>query len=518
MPEAKEASFVPIDAEAVAVALKHAAGRGHFPANDDDLTASSGAHKAGLLKKPLAVMYDLDVWDGMLDLLASSFGKGCMHALAVKGTGISSLLKRAVERGFGLECASIGEVLHAQAVGCPADRIVFDSPCKTRAELAYALRQGLHLNVDNFEELKRLAEVRKSLENELPEGGVVGLRINPLCGAGKIAALSVSLADSKFAVPVDLETEILAVFKEYGWLNCIHVHVGSGGMGMHVLVEGVKTACEFSKRINRHLGRRQVTVLDMGGGLHPDYQSDILPGFDKYADQLRQQIDGLLRSPSCSSQEVYFDKVVTEFGQALSAKAGFLATRLEYVKQVQVGGDKSRSVWGRVWERAWALAFGSSHLKMSCQIAVGHFGADLCPRQCYTKEHKRRIEFYDGESCSPMKRSRQCGSYEETKTTHLAGPLCFQGDFPARDLEAPALRPGDFAVLREGGSNTLALFSRHCSRMAPPVLGYRIRREGGAPAVQSLEVLKEAESIKQLCGFWGADVPPGLASVVAEVA
>lgn len=478
-----------IGTEGVAAALHHAAAQGFFPQVDAaaDLDSATASSLGSLLRKPVALMYDLDVWDGMLDRLASSFGPGCMHALAVKGTAVGALLKRAVDRGFGLECASIGEVVHAEALGCPCDRIVFDSPAKTRGELAYSLRQGFHINVDNFEELARLAQIRAELEKKeaLPKDGVVGLRINPLCGAGKIAALSVSVADSKFAVPVSMDTELLAAFEAHPWLTCLHIHVGSGGMGTGTLVEGVKIASEFCQRINKHLGKRQVKVLDIGGGLHPDYTTDKLPPFPEYAERLRCEVPGLLAG---SGGHPLFDRVVTEFGQSLSAKTGFIATRLEYVKQVQGG---------------------------SSQIAVGHMGADMCPRQCYTKDHKRRIEFFDRESCAPLKRCRT-SEKDELRTTHLAGPLCFQGDFPARDLQAPELKAGDFAVLREGGSNTLALFSRHCSRMAPAVLGYKIQREGQHdPKVASMEVLKQPENAEQLLGFWGTSVPTDLQAKLA---
>ena len=39
-------------------------------------------------------------------------------------------------KGHGIECASIGEVLHALNVGFPPEKIVFDSPVKTVPELS----------------------------------------------------------------------------------------------------------------------------------------------------------------------------------------------------------------------------------------------------------------------------------------------------------------------------------------------------------------------------------------------
>lgn len=39
-------------------------------------------------------------------------------------------------QGHGVECASIGELLHAIKVGFPPEKIVFDSPVKTAPELS----------------------------------------------------------------------------------------------------------------------------------------------------------------------------------------------------------------------------------------------------------------------------------------------------------------------------------------------------------------------------------------------
>eukprot|EP00439_Symbiodinium_sp_Y106_P027511 s1849_g3.t1 len=129
----------PIDQDAIAAALQAASLAGHFPSVLDSGCKGS-AGPGPLWRKPLGLLYDLD--DSTLETVEREFGPGCRHTLAVKGTAVGPMLRRAVEKGFGLECASLGEALHAQAVGCPAQLIVFDSPCKTRSELAYALKQG----------------------------------------------------------------------------------------------------------------------------------------------------------------------------------------------------------------------------------------------------------------------------------------------------------------------------------------------------------------------------------------
>jgi diaminopimelate decarboxylase len=324
------------------------------------------------------------------------------------------------------------------------------------------LKNGIHLNIDNFDELNRVIELREQLSDSTAS---VGIRINPESGAGTIAELSVSTSKSKFGISVRFVEDIIAACKKHDWINCIHVHVGSGNMSTDTLVAGIRCAVEVALRVNKETGRRQIRVLDMGGGLAADYSSDACPDFEAYAADLRREVPGLLHD---KSGEPIFDRVITEFGQALNAKSGWLASRAEYVKETADG-----------------LA----------QIPVIHFGADVCLPQCYTGAHVRRFEFFDKESFKPIETA--------PKLTNIAGPLCFQGDMLAKDLQAPALMVDDVVVMREAGANTLSMFSRHCSRFAPKVLGYRMADDDSS--VSELEVLKEAESIESLCAFWGTD-------------
>ena len=51
----------------------------------------------------------------------------------------------------------------------------------------------------------------------------MGLRINPMVGAGQIAALSVSTPDAKFGVSITQKDALLAAFRDHAFLTCVHV-------------------------------------------------------------------------------------------------------------------------------------------------------------------------------------------------------------------------------------------------------------------------------------------------------
>jgi len=119
------------------------------------------------------------------------------------------------------------------------------------------------------------------------------------------------------------------------------------------------------------------------------------------------------------------------------------------------------------------------------RTAVIHLGADMFVRECYNPKawsHRTRLLDPTGRE----KTGRQ-GIW------HLAGPLCFSGDFPVRRATLPPVEPGDIAVIEDVGAYTLAMWSRYNSRQMPRILGHR----RGV-----FTVLREREEPDDLVRFW----------------
>ncbi|HEY6564592.1 MAG TPA: hypothetical protein VIY86_08860, partial [Pirellulaceae bacterium] len=120
--------------------------------------------------------------------------------------------------------------------------------------------------------------------------------------------------------------------------------------------------------------------------------------------------------------------------------------------------------------------------------AVIHVGADFMLRSVYQPDlwpHRFEVLGPDGYP----KRGRLV-------PTALAGPLCFAGDLLARDLPLPDVASGDLILIRDVGAYTLGLWSRHCSRGMPRVVGHD---RGERP---HLHVLRERERPADIVRFW----------------
>ncbi|GBG27686.1 Ornithine decarboxylase [Hondaea fermentalgiana] len=422
------------------------------------------ALEAEVQKKPFAFLYDGDTWEANLaHMREETFKeKHFMHACAVKANPLEYFLRRACELGHGAECASISEVVHSLDVGFAPDRVVFDSPCKTAAEIEFALRKGVHLNMDNLQELARVEAILASGRVNLTPSSIVGIRVNPLVGAGTIAAFSVSTGKSKFGVPLQKSGQeresLLARVVACPWINGVHVHTGSGGMGLDQLVAGVRTAVDFALEINERAGERRIRTLDMGGGLAVNFNvAQQLSDFAPYAAALRKDV------PEIFADNV-FDRVVTEFGAAAQHKFALLASRVEYTKSYDGG-----------------------------RIALIHAGSDVFMRACYCPEtfvHHRVFAF---SSTGEQKEV----SEDERVPTDIAGPLCFAGDVVVRDAKIAPLEVGDIVALADVGGNALSIRTTHCSRQGPQVFVFH-----GANEALTFRQIQDVQPVRDSVRQW----------------
>lgn len=392
------------------------------------------------------LFHDLARLRARLAVLIEAFPPSALHAAAIKANPLRRILEYVRSLGAGAEAASLAELLLAERAGFPAEKIVFDSPAKTREEIAYALSRRVHLNVDNLVELDRAAAWLAAH----PSRSTVGLRVNPQVGAGKILSTSVAGEYSKFGVPLkSRRPEIMQRFLQYDWLKGIHLHVGSQGCPLDLLVEGVAAVFEFAHEVNL-AAKGRIEIFDIGGGLPVSYRSgEEAVSVSRY----RRAIE--TRCPGLMSGEF---KIVTEFGRYLQANAGWAASRVEYVKE-----------------------------DPGLHTAMVHVGADLFLRKCLNPE-----EWHHDISATD--------SGGELKTTPeeryvVAGPLCFSGDIIARGIALPRVKEGDYLLIHDAGAYTLGMWSKYNSRPAPKVIGYYGDSE-------EFQILKPRENLESVLGFW----------------
>lgn len=379
-----------------------------------------------------------------------------LHAFAAKACPLVPVLRLLADAGMGCEVASPGELRLALDAGFAPARIVLDSPAKTRQEISEALGLGISLNADNLDELERIDALRPT-----DSAGVLGLRVNPQVGAGSIGAMSTATATSKFGVALNdagARARVVEAFARRPWLTRLHAHVGSQGCPLPLIAEGLAATHRLAEEINAHVGRRQVTSLDLGGGLPVNFADDtVTPTYAEYAAALTAAEPALLDGRY---------QVVTEFGRSLIAKNGFTAALVEYVKDA--GGRR---------------------------VALTHAGGQVATRTVFMPEAwPVRVSAYGPD-----------GAPKRTPVVRqdVAGPLCFAGDVVARDRPLPALDEGDVVVLHDTGGY---YFSAHWSyNSLPRAAVYGFREDGGRVAFALVRAAQTVREISEENGLAQAD-------------
>ncbi|WWQ69236.1 diaminopimelate decarboxylase [Streptomyces sp. Q6] len=387
-----------------------------------------------------------------------------LHTFAVKASSLVPVLRLLADLGMGCEVASPGEMRLALDAGCAPSRIVLDSPAKTREEITEALARGIALNADNFDELDRIDALRPA-----DCASVIGLRVNPQVGGGSIGAMSTATKTSKFGVALRDEggrERVHQAFAERPWLTRLHAHVGSQGCPLELIAEGIAETYRLAEEINARLGRRQITSLDIGGGLPVNFADDtVRPTYDDYVDALRTAVPGLFEGRY---------GLVTEFGRSLLAKNGFIAARVEYAKTS--GGRR---------------------------IAVTHAGAQTATRTVLMPgSWPLRVGAFDAHG------HPKSGAPE---VQDVAGPCCFAGDVVAEARELPPLEEGDFVVLYDTGAYYFSTPWAYNSLPRPGVHGYAL----DDAAVRCVPV-RDAQTLDEIAAESGAHHADGLLGLAPE--
>ncbi len=371
--------------------------------------AAGSAIAQGLVGEtsPVAGFVDLDGLKATIASLQRTFPDHFMHAFAAKAGSILPLLRIICDAGMGCEVASPGELALARAAGFDPARTVFDSPAKSRTEIAEALSIGMALNIDSFQELDR---VDAWLARNPGCRSVIGIRVNPQVGRGSIAAMSTATDTSKFGIGLEdpgNRERLLAAYRDRPWLTAIHAHVGSQGCPLELIGRGLARTVELAQEANAAIGRRQVATIDIGGGLPVNFSSDAMtPSFADYAAMLRDFVPALFTGEF---------RVITELGRSVLAKNGFILAKVEYTKTM--GG---------------------------LPIAITHAGAQVAIRTVFMPDlWPIRISALD-----PRGRPKTGPKVEQD----VAGPCCFAGDVIAHRRALPLLEPDDWILAHDTGA------------------------------------------------------------------
>jgi len=129
-------------------------------------------------------------------------------------------------------------------------------------------------------------------------------------------------------------------------------------------------------------------------------------------------------------------------------------------------------------------------------ILLTHVGSNAFLREAYqlaTSTWRRRFTVFNKDGT--IKENPQ----DEFRAHDVAGPLCFQGDYIAKDVWLPKdIQLNDILAIHDTGGYTYALYSHYNSRSPHAV--YTAKKDGNGGFL--LECIKREETIKETISFW----------------
>ena len=221
-----------------------------------DLAASHGT--------PLFA-YRLAVAEAQYARLRAVLPKRVRIAYAMKANPHPALLERFQALGASFDCASGGELDRAARLGLGPDRTFYAGPGKQTHELAQALRQGVRIQAEGWEDLARL--------EALAEGPVaVNLRVHPAGGIQEANRIIGGTGPSAFGVD---EEDLPALLARAAGLSKVriaglHLFAASNERSAESLLATHGYVLDLARRLRDSHGLT-LAQIDLGGGLGIPY-------------------------------------------------------------------------------------------------------------------------------------------------------------------------------------------------------------------------------------------------------
>ncbi|MCH2146048.1 MAG: diaminopimelate decarboxylase [Phycisphaerales bacterium] len=348
-----------------------------------------------------------------------------LTCFAVKSCSNISVLQLLGEHGAGMDIVSGGELQRALAAGVDPARCVYAGVGKTDEEIEFALRSGIgFFNCESSPEYRNIERIASRL-------GVtarIALRVNPDVDPGAHRHTTTGVRATKFGIDIE---DTLAFFEAHaGSPHCelcgLHAHIGSPVrevMPYVVAVERLLATIDLLEQAGH-----PISTLDIGGGFAADYETGEAPPARTYAEALVPILEPRVRDGL---------RIILEPGRSISANAGILLARVQYVKEA---GDRRFAI----------LDAGMHTLLRPSHYDAFHFVWPCRPPAGMTPPARTREPAIPG-----------------LKNYDVVGPICETGDYIALDRPLPALERGDLIAIFGSGAYGMSMANRYNSMPLP---------------------------------------------------
>lgn len=326
---------------------------------------------------------------------------------AVKSNPNIAILNVMAKLGSGFDIVSQGELERVLAAGGDAAKVVFSGVAKSHQEIARALEVNIRcFNVESEAELLRINQITSEMGKIAP----ISLRVNPDVDAHTHPYISTGLKENKFGVSVEQAREVYKLAATLPNIKIVGMdcHIGSQLTELQPFLDAVDRLIVLMEQLKQdgiHLKH-----LDLGGGLGVTYTDEAPPHPTEYAKALWEKLSAFSEL-----------EIIVEPGRAITANAGILVTKVEYLKS-----NESRN------------------------FAIVDAGMNDMIRPALYQAYMNILEI-----------DRTLA--REEKMYDVVGPICETSDFLGKQRKL-AIAEGDYLAQRSAGAYGASMSSNYNSR------------------------------------------------------
>jgi diaminopimelate decarboxylase len=348
--------------------------------------------------------YDLNAIADRVEALRAAFPSTIEIHYAIKANPMPAVVEHLLGLVDGLDVASKGELEVALAAGANSATVSFAGPGKSVDELDRALEAGITINLESFNEMKRVRE----LAQRRGRPARVAVRVNPDFEL-KTSGMKMSGGPKPFGVDAELVPEMLRALADPAFVfEGLHIFSGSQNLSGDAIMESQTKAVELAERLAPS-APAPIRTLNIGGGLGiPYFPGERSLDLDPIGENLRQLLQRCDRSlPGV--------RIIIELGRYLVGEAGIYVCRV-LDRKVSRGG-------------LFLITDGGLHHHLA---ASGNFGQIL--RKNYPVVIGNRVK----------------GGARAVSS--VVGPLCTPLDLLADKMDLAEADIGDLVVVLQSGA------------------------------------------------------------------
>ena len=267
--------------------------------------------------------YDMELFHKTVDHVAELAQQHEIKVhYAIKANVERRLLEYISSKGFGADCVSGNEVLHAHSCGFPAGKIVYAGVGKSDKEIYDAMMLGIEaFNCESLQEIfviNEMAHLHGVKAN-------ISVRINPDIDAHTHKYVTTGLYENKFGISNHEFDKLIEFLQKSEHINFfgLHFHIGSQITRVN---EVFSLECKRVNEIVRYFESKGLTVknINLGVGLGVDYDD---PDGSPVAD-----FETWFNAISSNIIRRKDQSVHVEPGRSLVAQCASLISRVLFVK------------------------------------------------------------------------------------------------------------------------------------------------------------------------------------------